>query len=150
MIKELLLQLLQGEEIYSKVCKVDAVNGMTCNVTPIDGDAPVNDVRIVADINSQNKWVPIPKVGSFVVVSFLTKDIGYVSMVSEVSELYYKNGTTVMQVNDKFLFQHGSDTLKQVIQLIIESVQVITVMYGNNPDYTKLTQALTKLNNLLS
>jgi phage baseplate assembly protein gpV len=50
----------------------------------------------------------------------------------------------------KLLLQKGTDTLKQALTLIVEAVQPIVVLYGNNPVYTKLTQALTKINNLLA
>ncbi len=50
----------------------------------------------------------------------------------------------------KLLVQKGADTLKQALTLIVEAVQPIVVLYGNNPVYAKLTQALAKINNLLS
>jgi phage baseplate assembly protein gpV len=50
----------------------------------------------------------------------------------------------------KFNMQ-GQDGIKlsDIISNIIAAVQQITVIYGNNPDYSKLTQAQTYLQNLL-
>lgn len=65
-------------------------------------------------------------------------------------ELTATFGTVVYKWNrNGFLQQKGSDTLKQILVLITEAVQQVVVLYGNNPDYTKLTQALTKINNIL-
>ncbi len=44
----------------------------------------------------------------------------------------------------------NGDSLKDILTLILKAVQPILVLYGNNPDYAKLTQALTKINNLFS
>ena len=48
-----------------------------------------------------------------------------------------------------FLSHTLNDTMKEVMTLIIEAVQQIVVLQGNNPNYVKLTQALVKVNNLL-
>jgi len=150
MIKELIQQLADtGEEMYSKVCTVKSVDGLTCVCEPIDGDAEILDVRLVADEDEQ-LFVLVPKVDSVVVVSFLTKEAGFVSMVSKIDEVKFKIGQTFYSANsDGFLIKKGNDTLKQIVQMVIESIQQIVVLYGNNPDYSKLAQALIKLNNLL-
>src|SRR5690348_2688601 len=112
MIQQALQQLLlDGHELYGKVCKVTAVNGMSCDCSPVDGSAPINDVRITADFDNANKWVLVPKVGSLVVVSFFNKDVGFVSMVNEVSQILYKNGDTVFRVDDKFLLATATENL---------------------------------------
>jgi hypothetical protein len=149
-LKELIQQLAHnGDEKYSIVGKVKSVDGLVCDVEPINGDADILDVRLVAD-ETEKLFVLIPKVDSIVVVSFITKEVAFISMVSEVSEVKYKIGTSFYSVtSDGHLIQRGDDTLKQVIQLVIEAVQQIVVLQGNNPDQVKLTQALNKLNNLL-
>jgi hypothetical protein len=160
-----MLQILanNGEEIYSKVCKVKAVNGLVCDCTPIDGDADIFDVRMIAH-DSTKFFVMIPKVDSYVVVNFLNKQAAFISMVSEITEIKFKIGTTYYSADDTgFLIKKDNDTMKEMIQLMlethqltIEAVQQIVVLYGNNPDYSKLVQgltkkgqALTKMNNLL-
>ena len=55
-----------------------------------------------------------------------------------------------VEVDSTFGLSKGSDTLKDALTLLIEAVQQIMVIYGNNPDFSKLSQAQTKVNNLLS
>jgi hypothetical protein len=149
-IKEIVTQLASdGGEYYGKVCLVKSVDGLVCDCEPVDGDADILDVRLIAD-DSEEFFVLVPAVGSIVIVEFLTKEASYVSMVSKVSEVKYKIGTAYYSTTEAgFLIQKGNDTMKQALVLIIEAVQQIVVMYGNNPDYLKLTQAMTKINNLL-
>ena len=149
MMQDLLRKLvLDGLEHYGKVCKVNVVNGFTCDVSPVDGDADLLDVRLIADLENDKSFILVPKVDSFVVVGFLTDAVAYVTMVSEVDKVYCKIGNLEFQLASKFLIKKGDDSIKDVLQLIIEAVQQITVIYGNNPDYAKLGQAETKINNL--
>lgn len=149
-IKEIVKQLASdGGEYYGKVCKVKSVNGLVCDCEPVDGDADILDVRLIAD-ESDEFFVLVPAVDSIVVVEFITKEAAYISMVSKISEIKFKIGETYYSATDEgFLIKKNADTLKQILTLIIEAVQVVLVLQGNNPDYVKLTQALTKVNNLL-
>ncbi|MBS1641541.1 MAG: hypothetical protein JSR11_03600 [Bacteroidetes bacterium] len=150
-IQEALRQLLNIDnlELHGIICKVTNVDGLTCECEPINGNAPIADVRLIAD-ETESKYVLVPKVESIVVIQLINDNAGYVSMVSEVSEVLYKINDVYYSANsDGFLLKKGEDTLKQIITLIIQSVQQIVVLYGNNPDYEKLLQALNKTNNLL-
>lgn len=77
---------------YSKVCTVDSVDlvNRTCYCIPINEDADITEVRLMANID--NGFLLIPEVNSIVVVSFLSDSSAYVSMVSKVSEIQL-NGT---------------------------------------------------------
>lgn len=157
MIQQALQQLLlDGHELYAKVCTVDSVNGMSCNCSPVDGSAPINDVRITADFDNANKWVLVPKVGSLVVVSFFNKDIGFVSMVNDVSQVLYKNGDTVFRVDDKFFLAAGTENLltlmQDLLQAIIDEKHMTNtgVTISLTPDsVTKFEGIKTRFNNLL-
>lgn len=72
---------------YSKVCTVDSVDlvNRTCYCIPINEDADITEVRLMANID--NGFLLIPEVDSVVVVSFLSDSSAYVSMVSKVSEI---------------------------------------------------------------
>ena len=48
----------------------------------------------------------------------------------------------------KYNIKNNSVSVKTIITEIIQAVQQIVVLQGNNPDYAKLTQALTDTNNL--
>lgn len=157
MIQQILQQLLlENHELYGKVCKVDAVNGMSCDCSPVDGSAPINDVRITADFDNVNKWVLVPKVGSLVVVSFFNKDIGFVSLVNEVSEVLYKNDNTVFRVDDKFLLAAGTENLLTIMQDLIQAMIDERHMTNVGPtisltpdSVTRYETIKTRFNNLL-
>lgn len=154
-IKELIKQLAgtggqkSTSQGYIKICFVISVDGLSCDCRPVNGDADIDDVRLVAN-EKEEFFVLIPKAGSIVIVESTTQGVSYVSMVSEISEVKYKIGDSFYSVTQAgHLVQKGDDTLKQVLTMIVEAVQQIVVMYGNNPDYVKLTEAMTKINNLL-
>jgi len=72
---------------YSIVCTVKSVDltKNTCYCSPINGDADLVGVRLIAD--NQTGFLLIPEVDSIVVVSFLSDSSAFVSMVSKVSEI---------------------------------------------------------------
>ena len=72
---------------YSKVCTIDSVDliKLTCYCVPLNDDADIINVRLMANID--NGFLLIPEVNSIVVVSFLSDDSAYVSLVSKVSEV---------------------------------------------------------------
>lgn len=87
---------------YSVVCTVDSVDvgDLTCYCIPINGDADLVGVRLMADV--QSGFLLTPKVGSIVVVAFLTDSSSYVSMVSQVSEVQLngKNFDGLVKINE--------------------------------------------------
>lgn len=72
---------------FSKVCTIDSVDltKLTCYCMPLNGDADIINVRLMANID--NGFLLVPEVESIVVVSFLSDDSAYVSLVSKVSEI---------------------------------------------------------------
>ncbi|MDI3319126.1 hypothetical protein [Pinibacter soli] len=90
-----------------------------------------------------------PAIGSVVLVQRLTDEDYFICMFSEIDQVVIKTDETVFEVKDGVLVKKGDDTLKDALLLIVQAVQQITVLYGNNPDYAKLQQAVTKINNIL-
>jgi len=80
------LSALSGEQ-YCVVCTVDSVDLVenTCELTPVNGDADLQAVRLLS--NNNKGFLIIPKVGSVVIASFLNDAVAYVSMFSEVDEI---------------------------------------------------------------
>jgi hypothetical protein len=72
---------------FGIVCTVSEIDldELTCYCEPINGDADIVGVRLMADI--QNGFLLTPSINSIVVVSFLSDSSAYVSMVSKVSEV---------------------------------------------------------------
>lgn len=124
-----------------------------CDVT-IDNEATLLDVRLHAiDDNSLTSSLIVrPAENSLVVVGFINDDKkqAFIVQCSEIQELIVKLQTTEFRIKPEgYQIKKGEDDLKEVIQLLAESQNQIFVLYGNNPDYDKIAQALLKLNNIL-
>lgn len=132
------------------LAKVQAVNADDTADVVFDDGGMVN-ARLKAVVKDGNKVVFIPSVNSAVLVGMIDNSDEYVVLsVDEISEVLYIVGTTKYSVDlNGFLIQRGSDTLKQAITLLIESIEPIIIIEGRNPDLIKLAQAKTKINNLL-
>lgn len=110
----------------------------------------IDDARLKAVVKDGNKVLLIPAINSTVLTGSINNGDDYVIVsVDAISEIKVIVDQVCYSVNGSgFLVKKNDDTLKQVLTLIVEAVQDILVVYGNNPDYVKLTQALTKINNL--
>jgi exosome complex RNA-binding protein Csl4 len=78
-----------NDELYSQVCTVTSVDksARTVNVEPINGDPELFDVMLQADIDLSQGICPIPKEGSYVIVTFLTSSTAFVSLCTEIEEV---------------------------------------------------------------
>lgn len=76
-------------DIYSTVCKVESVNiaNNNCVCVPIDGVTP-DFLGVLLSLNNSNGFLVVPKVSSFVVVSQISEATSFISMVSEVDNIY--------------------------------------------------------------
>jgi len=138
-----------SDKVIATVTSVDKAK--SCCDVEVDGNE-LGNVRLQAIVKENVKGCKLyPAVGSKVVIEQLNnKGDWMVTMLSEIEEVLFEVATTkLQQKEDGLLIKKGDDTLKQALTLIVESVQPIVVLYGNNPDYVKLNQALTKINNLL-
>lgn len=75
-------------EINCIVCTVDSVDltKKSCYCLPIDtSKADLQDVRLIAD--NKVGFMIVPKVGSIVVVSYITNELTYISMFSSVDKI---------------------------------------------------------------
>ena len=108
-------------------------------------------LRLAPIVTSGQSVVQYPAAGKKVLAArFEDSGDWYVSW----AEQYYKTvitiGACVLETDgERWTIRNGSANLKDVLARIIESVQVIVVMMGNNPDYEKLTEAQTLLDQLL-
>ena len=71
----------------SVICTVSNINTtkMLCDCSPVNGDADFTEVRLNA--NYKKGFVLVPKNKSVVVVSQVSNEVAYISMVSEVDEI---------------------------------------------------------------
>lgn len=79
-----------GDEVYSIIAKVKSVDEeeRSCVVSPLNGDADIFGVRLQAGLNKEKGIVVFPKVGSYVVVTFLNKITGYIALCTEIEGIY--------------------------------------------------------------
>jgi hypothetical protein len=146
---EILIRRLAPNTI--RPATVTAINDDDTVAVVLSDDTEVDDVRLRSVVKTGNKKIAVPALQSIVLVGRIEGSDEYVVIaMEEIDKEVIVIGTVRYEVDDTgFLFQKGDDTLKEVLSLLIESVQQIVVIEGNNPDYDKLTQALTKTNNLL-
>jgi hypothetical protein len=136
------------------LAKVISVNEGDCTCVLIDDDEDATeyiDVRLRPVIDGKQSVTIIPKLQTWALAVRIEFSEDYmVIAVGEAEKFIVKIGATSFEINaNGFLIKKNNDTLKQALTLIIEAVNQIAVLYGNNPNYLKLQQAQTKINNLL-
>jgi hypothetical protein len=153
------------------VGKAVNVTDQKCDIER-EGAPTIHDVLFCAIEDTADTRIVIkPKEGSYVLVGFIEathegkEGDAFLEQCSEIDEVFVKTGNKIYKLNSQgHLLKGGGDTLKELIQLLIDAIkltieatQQIVVVYGNNPDYskliqanlTKLVQATNKLNNIL-
>jgi hypothetical protein len=88
-IKDSIRQLVKTDDVlYSVLCTVKSVDTTNniCDCEPINGDADLLEVRLMAQ--NETGFLIIPKVDSVVVVTMINKYTGYVAMFSEIEKIY--------------------------------------------------------------
>lgn len=89
-LRDIIKQLIKdNEEIYSVVCKVVAVDRdkRVCKVEPKNGDAAIFNVRLQSKVSSDIGLVLFPALESDVTVTFLSKELAFVSQTSEIEDI---------------------------------------------------------------
>lgn len=130
---------------------VKEVNGNKATIER-DGEPNLYNVRLQAIEDEASSFIRVkPKLESVVLCGIIEKQEAeaFIIQCSEIDEVTIVTGNKTYQVNSEgHLLKAGDDTLKEVLQLIIEAVQFIIVLKGRNPDRVKLEQAIEKLNNI--
>ena len=75
-----------NDEIYSIVCKVVKVDGEEAELAPVNGDANILGVKLIAG-TSETPFLITPTVDSFVIATFLSKDTAFISLYSEIDTI---------------------------------------------------------------
>jgi arginine repressor len=135
-IKDLIRLLADTGDIKycvpATVLSVDKTNN-TVDVEPLDGTAELIEIRLQAQAGKG--IVCYPKIGSTVIVSFLNKDDGYVSMFSAIDTLSIENENT---------------TLKEILKTLSKAVQNIIVTTPAGPSKQVVNiQDFLKVDNLI-
>lgn len=149
-LKKMAGEFAPDNGMLAQVKSVDE-EAMTCDLYDEESELDFYDVRLRPVLDGEECMTIIPKVDSWVLaVRIEDSDDWVIVSVGEADKWRLKIGEAVIEQNSTgLLIQKADDTLKQVIELIIQAVEKIVVIQGTNPDYAKLTEALTKLNNVL-
>ena len=92
--RDLINQIVNTKEIYSKRCKVESIdkNKLSCSVSYIENpNIKMNNVRLSP--NTDSTFTLIPKIGTTVIVSFLADNVSFVSQHNEVEGYYFATNT---------------------------------------------------------
>lgn len=123
-MSETLLQVLKravntGEEIYSQVCVVNSVdeNARTCDVSPLNEDADIVAVRLSATIDSTQGVVIIPKVGTNVIVTFITRNVAFISMCTDAEKVLIDCDTVIFNGGNKGAMVVIADLVSKINRL---------------------------------
>ncbi len=96
-IKDILKKLNENQdEIYSVLCSVVEVDEgqRTIHAKPLNGSAEIFDVRLQTMLSGVIGIVNFPKVGSDVIVNFISKEVAYVALNSEIEKIQLNIGDT--------------------------------------------------------
>jgi hypothetical protein len=102
---------LTGEELYCRICTVDAVDEQerTVDCTPLDDGTPLLGVNLQANQGGADGVVAIPAVGSYVVVAFLSPAVAVVVLTDVVDRLLFKVGETTGEITAGGIVLNGGD-----------------------------------------
>jgi len=110
-IAEYIKQIANQDDMKLHVCTVNSVNGSTCDVTPISGEAPLKKVRLNANINSDLGIVITPKTGDdkYVLVYEVSPADAFVCMFSEIEQITVRIGNSSILVKDGEISFNGGN-----------------------------------------
>jgi len=123
---------VKQNQLYSLMGTIDSVDSSnrTCIVKPNDGSPLLNDVSLEADYNeSESKgFYIVPAIGSNVIVTFKSKDYGYLSAWTEIDQVVAKQGEWIFNDGDNLgivKVQEMSDRLNELEELFTQLQQDI-------------------------
>ena len=118
-LEEFINNELVKEQFYSQIGKAVNVDAdkRTCDFEPISDIAKRGGVRLQSVISESKGFVLIPKEDSFIVVTFLNKSTGFVSLTSEIEKIH---------------FEAGGEDLKKILNDLIKEIKntIITTPVG--------------------
>lgn len=124
------------EEIYSCVCTVVEIDEAKrlISVKPNKGDADVFDVRLQASVSANFGAVFFPKMNSEVIITFLSKELAYVSLFAEIEKIQ-------LNIGDFSLFVDASN-----MNLAVENIDVTATNTEVSSDNIKVNASDTEIN----
>ncbi|QHB38554.1 structural protein [Flavobacterium phage vB_FspM_lotta8-2] len=136
-IADILKQLgKNNEEIYSVVCTVTEIDEekRIISVKPNNNSAEVFDVRLQTVVSGALGLVYFPKMSSEVIITFLSKELAYVALYSEIEKVQ-------LNIGDFSLFFDATNA-----NLSSENIDVIATNTEIRSDNIKVNATSTEIN----
>lgn len=140
--------------------KVLSVNESECTVeVEFDGGAKIDDVQLRSVVKTGNKVVLLPKVNSIVLISSINKSneyyvvaveevTGIINLIDDVSvKVTGTDVTTEIKTvkytidQDGFLLKKGTETMKKIMDDLLQGIQVLTVNTNVGPSSVPINVA---------
>jgi len=119
------------DEVYSCVAKVIKVNDATVDVDPVNGDAIIFDVRLQANIEKSDGLLIKPKDGSFVIVTFINKNVAIVTGMAEIDSIEFANNTVKSLVKDAISIEVNNLDLSTEISSFFDKIDSLITLISN-------------------
>ena len=136
---------------HTQLLKVERtdIDALTCECSDDEGVEYL--VRLSPIITEGQSILITPGVGKTILATrFEDSEDWYMSWAEQWQKVTYKiGGCTFESDGQKWTIKNQDANLLDVISKIIDAVQRVTVLYGSGPDYAKLSDARTLLNQLL-
>jgi hypothetical protein len=158
MIKDAIQQLAarRNEQVYSVVCRVTEVNesARVCSVQPLNGDAMLYDVRLQAVHNGADGVVLVPAVDSWVVVTFLAENDGYVAERTTVTKVLWTVEKQTLEftadglklASDQAAYTEQVEALLDTLGKLIDTLLQFQLSTNMGPTIAVMPQVLNALN----
>jgi hypothetical protein len=134
-IQDLIKQMTQSkEEIYSVLCSVVEIDqeARTIHAKPLNGSAEIFDVRLQTMLSGVLGLVIWPKINSNVIVSFVSKEVAYIALNSEIEK-------TELKIGEMTFFVDANNA-----NLAVENVQIDSTNATLNSDNVNVNATNTK------
>jgi hypothetical protein len=119
------------DEVYSCIAKVIKVNGSTVDVDPLSGDATIFDVRLQANIKKSDGLLIKPKNGSFVIVTFINKNVATVTGMAEIDSIEFSNANVKALVDKAVSLEVKNIDLSKEISSMFDKIDSLITLISN-------------------
>ena len=131
-LNNLIKRFVDDENYYSKICTVLSVDdeNRTCEVEPIDGTVEYDEARLQAEIAGSVGIYLKPKVGSFVVVDFSTRDLPIIVQTSDVDDIDIVANTSIKVECNDVSFNGGQNNGLVIVGKLVEKLNNLENKYN--------------------
>ena len=117
-----------------------------------DEDLIYEDVRLRPVLDGKESMTIFPKQGTWCLAVRLEDDEDWMAIAfGEIDKWRFKIGTVQYEATaGGHVIKKGNDSLWDGVKLLIEALEQIMVLQGNNPDFVKMAQAKVMIKNILN